>query len=96
MLPDSLHHILLKFCRIVRIFSGTFFRDIALSHQSGQIHIQGMHIAATSSLHHCRDLVCLSFADEVEDGIRTDKKFGRCHAGCSTAAWDQSLADDSF
>ena len=36
----------------------------SLPHESGQIHIQGMHIAAASSLHHCRDLVCLSFADE--------------------------------
>ena len=85
-----------NFCFIVGISDRIVSCDKSLPHESGLIHIQGMHIAAASSLHHCRDLVCLSFADEVEDGIRTDKKFGRCHAGCSTAAWDQSLADDSF
>ena len=69
MLPDSLHHILLKFCRIVRIFSGTFFRDIALSHQSGQIHIQGMHTGVSTRLHHCRNLVRLSLPDQVQDRI---------------------------
>lgn len=79
MLPDSLHHILLKFCRIVRIFSGTFFRDIALSHQSGQIHIQGMHTGVSTRLHHCRNLVCLSLPDQVQDRIGSHQKFCSCY-----------------